>query len=144
MTAQQWLEEPTALPDAYTWPTWGALRERLLQSCKLIKCEGTPTVRDAFAAEVVQLSPSELTDWSVRRCDTSLAVHIALPKSTCGCRLLAVQRSLACAAHASVNDMYWRSAYALTRWPVACKVSKSLQRKCKMLQVHDRIPFKCS
>jgi hypothetical protein len=64
--AQQWTEEPTVLPDAYTWPTWGALRERVLQACKTIRCEDTPTVRDAFAAEIVQLSPPELTTWSVR------------------------------------------------------------------------------
>jgi hypothetical protein len=63
--SRQWTLEPTRLPDAYTWPTWGALRERVLQACKQIRCENTPTVRDAFPAEVVKLSPAALNHWSV-------------------------------------------------------------------------------
>ena len=53
------------LPDAYAWPTWGALRERILHACKLIKCEYSATVRDAFAAELVKLSPPRLATLSV-------------------------------------------------------------------------------
>lgn len=66
VSGQQWTLDPCRLPDAYSWPTWGALRERVLQACKLIKCESTSTVRDAFAAEVVNLSPADLAHWSVR------------------------------------------------------------------------------
>lgn len=55
------------------WPTWGALRERILQSCQLISTEQAATARDAFAAEIVKLSPPRLVAWSVRvRFDPSL------------------------------------------------------------------------
>lgn len=64
--SQQWTLEPTVLPDAYAWPTWGALRERILHACKLIQCEYSATVRDAFAAELVKLSPPRLATLSVR------------------------------------------------------------------------------
>jgi hypothetical protein len=63
----EWRLEPSRLPDAFMWPTWGALRERILQPCKIISTEHAATVRDAFAAEVVKLSPPQLSTWSVRR-----------------------------------------------------------------------------
>ena len=56
-----WERPPTALPDANTWPTWGALRERVLTSTTEINILGTATVRDAFVAEVAKLSPPELS-----------------------------------------------------------------------------------
>eukprot|EP00892_Ulva_mutabilis_P002347 jgi/Ulvmu1/12112/UM084_0038.1 len=65
---QQWTLEPTALPDAFAWPTWGALRERILHACKLIQCEHSATVRDAFAAELVKLSPPRLATLSFCGC----------------------------------------------------------------------------
>lgn len=42
--------------DANTWPTWGALRERLLTSCREVRVGGSPTVRDVFVKELVQLA----------------------------------------------------------------------------------------
>ena len=50
----------TDLPDANTFPTWGALRERVLISCKEIKIRNTASLRDAFCNELVKLSPPEL------------------------------------------------------------------------------------
>uniref|UniRef100_A0A7S0V1B3 Uncharacterized protein n=1 Tax=Polytomella parva TaxID=51329 RepID=A0A7S0V1B3_9CHLO len=56
-----WEKSVTDLPDANTWPTWGALRERVLTACKEIKIQNTASLRDAFANEIVKLSPPELT-----------------------------------------------------------------------------------
>lgn len=55
-----WERPVLALPDANTWPTWGALRERVLTACKEVRICNTPSLRDAFASEVVKLSPPEL------------------------------------------------------------------------------------
>ena len=33
----KWERPPDALPDASSWPTWGALRERILTSCKEVR-----------------------------------------------------------------------------------------------------------
>lgn len=55
-----WERPVHSLPDANTWPTWGALRERVLTACKEIRITNTPSLRDAFASEVVKLSPPEL------------------------------------------------------------------------------------
>jgi hypothetical protein len=33
----RWERPPDALPDASSWPTWGALRERILTSCKQVR-----------------------------------------------------------------------------------------------------------
>ena len=56
-----WDRPPTQLPDANTWPTWGALRERVLTATTVINILGSATVRDAFVAEVAKLSPPELS-----------------------------------------------------------------------------------
>lgn len=56
-----WDRPPTMLPDANTWPTWGALRERVLTATTEINILGSATVRDAFVAEVAKLSPPELS-----------------------------------------------------------------------------------
>lgn len=56
-----WERQSTDLPDANTWPTWGALRERVLTACKEINIVHTASLRDAFAAEIVKLSPPELS-----------------------------------------------------------------------------------
>lgn len=55
-----WELPPTSLPDANTWPSWGALRERILTATKKISVVGSAAVRDAFLAELVKLSPPEL------------------------------------------------------------------------------------
>lgn len=55
-----WEKPTTDLPDANTWPTWGALRERVLISCSEIKIRNTASLRDAFCNELVKLSPPEL------------------------------------------------------------------------------------
>ncbi|KAI8474942.1 MAG: hypothetical protein J3K34DRAFT_489365 [Monoraphidium minutum] len=61
-----WERAVTALPDANTWPTWGALRERVLASCREIRVVDSPSVRDAFASELVRLSPPQLRHLSLR------------------------------------------------------------------------------
>jgi len=57
----KWDRPPEALPDANLWPTWGALRERVITSCKEVKVTWSPSLRDAFPAELIKLSPPELT-----------------------------------------------------------------------------------
>ncbi len=47
--------------DANTWPTWGALRERILTACREIRIVDSPALRDAFPVELVKLAPPELT-----------------------------------------------------------------------------------
>jgi hypothetical protein len=42
------------------WPTWGALRERVLTSCREVCVVVSPTVHDAFITELVALSPQRL------------------------------------------------------------------------------------
>lgn len=64
--ATVWQKPPSELPDAHIWPTWGALRERVLSCCKQILTDDTLTVRDAFPAELVKLSPPDLHTLSVR------------------------------------------------------------------------------
>lgn len=56
-----WERPVTDLPDANTWPTWGALRERVLTACREIKIVNTASLRDAFCTELVKLSPAELS-----------------------------------------------------------------------------------
>ena len=51
---------PADLPDANTWPTHGALRERLLLACCTVELPGCHAARDAFLAELVRLAPPEL------------------------------------------------------------------------------------
>ena len=51
---------PAELPDANTWPTHGALRERLLLALKALEVPACHAVRDAFLAELVRLTPPEL------------------------------------------------------------------------------------
>ena len=51
---------PAELPDANTWPTHGALRERLLLACRTVELPGCHAARDAFLTELVRLSPPEL------------------------------------------------------------------------------------
>ena len=55
-----WELPPTSLPDANTWPTWGAVRERILTATKQINILGSAAVRDSFLSELVKLSPPEL------------------------------------------------------------------------------------
>ena len=59
---------PAELPDANTWPTHGALRERLLLACRTIELPGCHAARDAFLAELVRLSPPELARLVRRYC----------------------------------------------------------------------------
>ena len=51
---------PADLPDANTWPTHGALRERLLLACRAVELPGCHAARDAFLAELVRLAPPQL------------------------------------------------------------------------------------
>mmetsp|Transcript_120 Transcript_120/g.427 ORF Transcript_120/g.427 Transcript_120/m.427 type:complete len:259 (-) Transcript_120:40-816(-) len=77
-----WERTPDALPDANTWPTWGALRERILTSCKKINIMHSPALRDGFAAEIFKLSPPELATMSFRGCD-NLTKFVLSPITSC-------------------------------------------------------------
>ncbi|WIA09607.1 hypothetical protein OEZ85_008999 [Tetradesmus obliquus] len=77
-----WDRPITALPDANTWPSWGALRERVLSACREIRVVNAPSVRDAFAAEVVKLSPPLLKAVDFRGCH-NLHKLVLSPQSSC-------------------------------------------------------------
>eukprot|EP00891_Asterochloris_glomerata_P000628 jgi/Astpho2/628/fgenesh1_pm.00013_%23_18_t len=77
-----WDRPPTMLPDANTWPTWGALRERVLTATTEINILGSATVRDAFVAEVAKLSPPELSKLLLRG-STNLTKVTLSPLSAC-------------------------------------------------------------
>lgn len=77
-----WERTPDALPDANTWPTWGALRERILTSCKKISITYSPALRDGFAAEIFKLSPPELAEMSIQGCD-NLSKFVLSPITSC-------------------------------------------------------------
>jgi hypothetical protein len=77
-----WERSAIDLPDANTWPTWGALRERVLTACKEIKIINTASLRDAFCNEIVKLSPLEL--WSLNlRGSCNLRNFVLSPFSAC-------------------------------------------------------------
>ncbi|MEW5312782.1 MAG: hypothetical protein WDW38_004390 [Sanguina aurantia] len=61
-----WERPVTDLPDANIWPTWGALRERVLTSCVQVSITHTASLRDAFASELVKLSPPELSSVDIQ------------------------------------------------------------------------------
>ncbi|GFR43643.1 hypothetical protein Agub_g4745 [Astrephomene gubernaculifera] len=77
-----WEKPVTDLPDANTWPTWGALRERVLTACREIKVHNTASLRDAFANELVKLSPPELTLVDLRG-SSNLRNFVLSPMTTC-------------------------------------------------------------
>jgi len=78
----RWDRPPDALPDASQWPTWGALRERILTSCKEIIVTWSTTLRDTFPAELVKLSPPELSRLELRGCP-SLSRFVLSPVAAC-------------------------------------------------------------
>ena len=68
---------PADLPDANSWPTHGALRERLLLACRAVELPGCHAARDAFLAELVRLAPPELARLVRRRSE------LVMLESTC-------------------------------------------------------------
>lgn len=78
----KWEKPATDLPDANTWPTWGALRERVLVSCKEINVLNTASLRDAFCNEIVKLSPPELTSIDFSG-STNLRNFVMSPITSC-------------------------------------------------------------
>lgn len=78
-----WERPVDALPDAMQWPTWGALRERILTSCREIKIVQSSSVRDPFATELVRLSPANLHTLSFKGSD-SLESFVLSPLGSCG------------------------------------------------------------
>jgi len=97
---EKWLLPPDELPNSMEWPTWGALRERILTSCTEIivnafsvpdevpkeEREGWParmvTVTDAFFAEVVKLSPPYLSKMAFVGCSNLRSVVLS-PMGAC-------------------------------------------------------------
>mmetsp|Transcript_21570 Transcript_21570/g.54906 ORF Transcript_21570/g.54906 Transcript_21570/m.54906 type:complete len:261 (-) Transcript_21570:661-1443(-) len=77
-----WDRSAIDLPDANTWPTWGALRERVLTACKEIRVTHTASLRDAFCAEVVKLSPQELHSLDLRG-SCNLRNFVCSPATAC-------------------------------------------------------------
>lgn len=78
----RWARTPAALPDADQWPTWGALRERILMCCREISVTHTDACTDAFIAEIVKLSPPELHTLELRGNRQVTTVHLC-PPSNC-------------------------------------------------------------
>jgi len=78
----KWERPAEALPDASQWPTWGALRERILTNAKEICVTYTQSLRDAFPAEVVKLSPPLLTKLELRG-SSNLTQFVLSPVNSC-------------------------------------------------------------
>jgi len=78
----RWDRPAEALPDASQWPTWGALRERILTNAQEICVTYTQSLRDAFPAEVVKLSPPGLTKFELRG-STNLTQFVLSPVTSC-------------------------------------------------------------
>lgn len=82
MESGLWEKAVTDLPDANTWPTWGALRERVLTACTVIRVLNTASLRDAFCNEVVKLSPPELVKLDLRG-SSNLHNFVLSPMTAC-------------------------------------------------------------
>jgi len=78
----KWDRPAEALPDSSQWPTWGALRERILTNAKEISVTYTQSLRDAFPAEVVKLSPPLLSKLELRG-SSNLTQFILSPVNSC-------------------------------------------------------------
>jgi hypothetical protein len=78
----RWDRPVEALPDASQWPTWGALRERILSSAVKVSITHTQSLRDAFSAEVVKLSPPKLRQLELRG-SNNLKQFVCSPSSSC-------------------------------------------------------------
>ena len=78
----RWDRPIDALPDPNAWPTWGALRERIILSCMTIQVTWSPSVSDAFASEMVKLAPPELAKLYFRG-STSLTKFVLSPLQAC-------------------------------------------------------------
>jgi len=79
---RKWDRPAEALPDASQWPTWGAMRERILTNSVEICVTYTQTLRDAFPAEVVKLSPPSLKKMELRG-SSNLSQFVCSPISSC-------------------------------------------------------------
>jgi len=77
-----WDRPADALPDADDWPTWGALRERILVNATEICITHTPSLVDAFPEEVVTLSPPGLTKMEFRG-SKKLTKFVCSPTTSC-------------------------------------------------------------
>ena len=78
----RWDRPIDALPDPNAWPTWGALRERIILSCMTIHVTWSPSVSDAFASEMVKLAPPELAKLSFRG-SSNLTKFVLSPLTAC-------------------------------------------------------------
>eukprot|EP00227_Mantoniella_beaufortii_P007460 CAMPEP_0197591762 /NCGR_PEP_ID=MMETSP1326-20131121/13901_1 /TAXON_ID=1155430 /ORGANISM="Genus nov. species nov., Strain RCC2288" /LENGTH=260 /DNA_ID=CAMNT_0043157317 /DNA_START=19 /DNA_END=801 /DNA_ORIENTATION=- len=78
----KWDRPSEALPDASQWPTWGALRERILTNSVEITVTHTQSLRDAFPAEVVKLSPPNLKKMEFRG-SPNLSQFVCSPVASC-------------------------------------------------------------
>lgn len=79
---KKWDKSPDLLPDSSRWPTWGALRERILATCQEIAVNDSQACDDTFAAEVVKLSPPELERLDLQR-NAQLKTFILAPEGSC-------------------------------------------------------------
>lgn len=68
--------------DSNTWPSWGALRQRVLLACHSVTVPGDPSVRDAFVAELVRLSPPRLRMLDLAACRHLRSVSLS-PATAC-------------------------------------------------------------
>eukprot|EP00775_Hariotina_reticulata_P011065 gene11065-11221_t len=79
-----WDRPVSALPDANTWPSWGALREQVLAATREIRVGSSPSVHDAFASELVKLSPPLLKSIDFSACH-NVHTFVLSPQGSCPC-----------------------------------------------------------
>ena len=75
-----WERPIEALPSASAWPTWGALRERILLGCTEIRTCYTAGLGDGFVVELVRMSPPNLNTIQLKGSDR-LSQFVVTPDS---------------------------------------------------------------
>mmetsp|Transcript_17803 Transcript_17803/g.34028 ORF Transcript_17803/g.34028 Transcript_17803/m.34028 type:complete len:263 (-) Transcript_17803:359-1147(-) len=124
----RWERPPDALPDASSWPTWGALRERILTSCKEIKITWSNHLRDAFPSELIKLSPPELVTLDLKG-SGSLTRFMLSPPTSCP-RLTTLDLS----ACAQLNHVLIQSLSLETVVIAKCATLNKALIQCKNLK----------
>mmetsp|Transcript_22964 Transcript_22964/g.74818 ORF Transcript_22964/g.74818 Transcript_22964/m.74818 type:complete len:260 (-) Transcript_22964:128-907(-) len=135
----RWDRPAEALPDASQWPTWGALRERVLTASKEVVITYTASLRDAFPAELVKLSPPELSKLELRG-SSNLNRFVLSPVTSCpklvhldlsSCQML----NFVLLQSASLETVSLARSPVLTKALVQCKNMRSLKVEgCEGLQ----------
>ncbi|CAG9462648.1 unnamed protein product [Pedinophyceae sp. YPF-701] len=126
-----WTRPPSALPDAYQWPTWGALRERILTSCSRIEVNQQQDVRDTFPAEIVKLAPPYLEVLSLKS-NINITKVVISPINACPSL-----RSLHLDGCPKLEYVLVQSASLENVSLTICKALKKIVLHCSSLQTVD-------